>query len=445
MAEGKFGPPKGMRDWSPREAVLRQELIGKILGLYRLYGYQPIDTPAVENLDVLYGKGGGENEKLLFRVLKRGEELAHAKETNGELADLGLRFDLTVPLARYVASHLNDLPRVFRVCHIGPVWRADRPQKGRFREFYQCDIDVVGGTGNAHEVEILTASERALASLELGKIRIRLSDKRLLPIILRGLDVPEELRPAVSQSLDKLDKKPREEVFGEIASLLGQGPVQHRVADFVKECMEKHLDLHTLETLRFPAETDRVLFKTVLQNLNEIVETMRRINPETTVAFDPLLVRGMDYYTGPVFEAGLEGVSYSIGGGGRYDGLIGKFAGKELPAVGFSIGFERILGILLERNAQASNVALPRVFLVNNGQSNEDIHCIAEKLREAGIAVETYFLDSDFGRQMKMAEALGIRYAIKEYRTLDGTFLVRKLAERKDVSVTLEELQSQLG
>jgi len=408
VAEGKFGPPKGMRDWSPREAVLRQELIGKILGLYRLYGYQPIDTPAVENLEVLYGKGGGENEKLLFRVLKRGEELAHAKDTNGELADLGLRFDLTVPLARYVASHLNDLPRVFRVCHIGPVWRADRPQKGRFREFYQCDIDVVGGTSNAHEIEILTASERALSSLELGKIRIRLSDKRLLPIILRGLDVPEESRSAVSQSLDKLDKKSQEEVFDEIASVVGQGPVHHRVMDFVKECLGKQLDLRTLETFRFPVETDTVIFKSVLQNLNEIVEMMRRINPETRVVFDPLLVRGMDYYT-----AGLEGVSYSIGGGGRYDGLIGKFAGKELPAVGFSIGFERILGILLERNTQASTAASPRVFLVNNGQSAEDIHRTAENLREAGIAVETYFLDSDFGRQMKMAEALGIGYAIK--------------------------------
>ena len=172
---------------------------------------------------------------------------------------------------------------------------------------------------------------------------------------------------------------------------------------------------------------------------------VRQINPQSALAFDPLLVRGMDYYTGPVFEAGLEGVSYSIGGGGRYDGLIGKFAGRELPAVGFSIGFERILGILLERNTAASQIGAPRVFLVNNGQGDADIHRTAGKLREAGIAVETYFLDNDFGRQMKMAEALGIGYAIKEFSPLDGTFLVRKLAERKDVSVTLDELKSQLG
>jgi len=273
-----------MRDFSPREAVLRQELIAKILGLYRLYGYQPIDTPAVENLEVLFGKGGGENEKLLFKVLKRGEELNHAKATNGELADLGLRYDLTVPLARYVASHLNDLPRIFRVCHIGPVWRADRPQKGRFREFYQCDIDVVGGVGCAHEVEILTASERALASLGLGKIRIRLSDKRLLPLLLRGLDVPEESRAAVAQVLDKLDKKTLEEVFGEMAAVLGQGPVHHRVVDFVKECLGKLMDLRTLESFRFPAETDTTLLAAVLRNLNDIVEMMKKVNPETAVS-----------------------------------------------------------------------------------------------------------------------------------------------------------------
>jgi len=445
VAEGRFNPPKGMRDWTPREAVLRQELIGRIQAIYRLYGYQPIDTPALENLEVLYGKGGGENEKLLFRVLKRGEELLHAKESGGELSDLGLRFDLTVPLARYVASHLNDLPRVFRVCHIGPVWRADRPQKGRFREFYQCDIDVVGGAGNAHEVEILTASERALASLDLGKIRIRLSDKRLLPIMLRGLDVPEEKRGLVAMALDKLDKKTRDEVFHESAQAVGQGPVANRVEDFVKECQDKRLDLRTLENFRFPVDTDGATLAEVLQNLRDISGMMRQINPQTSVAFDPLLVRGMDYYTGPVFEAGLEGVPYSIGGGGRYDGLIGKFAGKELPAVGFSIGFERILGILLERDFQASAVSSPRVFLVNNGQGDAEIHRTAERLRESGIAVETYFLDKDFGRQMKMAEALGIGFAIKDVSPLDGTFLVRKLAERKDVSVTLEELKSQLG
>jgi histidyl-tRNA synthetase len=350
-----------------------------------------------------------------------------------------------------VASHMNDLPRVFRVCHIGPVWRADRPQKGRFREFYQCDIDVVGGVSNAHEVEILLASEKALKSLDLGKVFIRISDKRLLSYILSSFGVQEKSIGKVSQFLDKLDKKSHDDVFREMSNEVGVGPVLNRITEFVNSCrnrneMFKYSKNEFLSVLNLSNNLGHdIKFHDLLDNLTEIEKKILKVNQQTSVYFDPLLVRGMDYYTGPVFEAGLEGVSYSIGGGGRYDGLIGKFAGKDMPAVGFSIGFERILGLLLERATQTSSAASTRVFLINNGQGDADIHHTAERLREAGIAVETYFLDADFGRQMKMAEMLGIGYAIKEYRPLDGTFLVRKLAERKDVSVTLEELKSQLG
>jgi len=458
---GKYGPPKGMRDWSPRETLMRQELMARIGALYQLYGFQPIDTPALENLEVLFGKGGGENEKLLFKVLKRGDEFEKwlsgtlgsggvRPEDGGEKpgltgpADMGLRFDLTVPLARYVASHSADLPRVFRVYHIGPVWRADRPQKGRFREFYQCDIDVVGGESIHHEVEILTASERALNSLGLGKIRLRLSDKRFLPILLGGLGVEAGKAPNVSLALDKLDKKALPDVLAEIQEALGEGPVAHRVMDFVAECQGNRVDLKMLENFKLPEEHDGVTLTRVIQNLRDIVVEMRKINPVTSIHFDPLLVRGMDYYTGPVFEAGLEGVSYSIGGGGRYDKLIGRFLGKEMPAVGFSIGFERILAALQEKEPKGSMAKARRVFLINAGQSATDIHLTAEKLREGGIAVETYFVDADFGRQMKMAEALGIEFAVKEFSPLDGTYLVRKLSERRDLSVNLTELKNLL-
>src|SRR5437773_4846510 len=201
-----IGPPTGMRDWLPQDALLRQRLMETISSVYRLYGYLPIDTPAMEDLSVLEGKGGGENDKLLFKILKRGDKLARAQPEGTDLADYGLRFDLTVPLARFVASHQGKLPKIFRRYHITPVWHADRPQLGRYREFYQCDIDVVGGAGPAYEAEVITATERVLAALKLGTYRFRVSDKRLLPLILQGFDVAEERISPVLIALDKLDK-----------------------------------------------------------------------------------------------------------------------------------------------------------------------------------------------------------------------------------------------
>src|SRR5256712_1364882 len=218
-----IGPPTGMRDWLPQDALLRQQLMETISSTYRLYGYLPIDTPAMEDLAVLLGKGGGENEKLLFKILKRGEKLAQAKDR--ELADYGLRYDLTVPLARFVATHQGKIPKVFRRYHIGPVWRADRPQKGRFREFYQCDIDVVGGKSSAYEVEIITATERVLKELNLGKYRFRLSDKRLLPLLLQGYGVAKNQVSPITIALDKLDKMAggSGEAHSELTTILPEG------------------------------------------------------------------------------------------------------------------------------------------------------------------------------------------------------------------------------
>src|SRR5437899_5864793 len=218
-----IGPPTGMRDWLPQDALLRQRLIETISSVYRLYGYLPIDTPAMEDLAVLLGKGGGENEKLLFKILKRGEKLAQAKPD--ELADYGLRYDLTVPLARFVATHQGKIPKVFRRYHIGPVWRADRPQKGRFRGFYQCNIDVVGGASSAYEVEIITATERVLKDLNLGPYRLRLSDKRRLPLMLQGFEVPKDKIGPITIILDKLDKMAggSGEAHSELTTILPEG------------------------------------------------------------------------------------------------------------------------------------------------------------------------------------------------------------------------------
>ncbi len=429
----KFGPPKGMRDWLPRDVRLRQKLIRLIERHYQLYGFQPLDTPVLENIEVLQGKGGGENEKLMFRVLKRGDDLARSWESKN-VADLGLRFDLTVPLARYAANHWNDLPKPFRCYHIGPVWRADRPQRGRFREFYQCDIDIVGGAAGAHEVELLLATDRVLRELNVGKFKIRVSDKRLLPALLGGLGVEVEKIAGVAVALDKLDKQPFESVWQEIERLGHAPETLTRLQTFLRETIAGERDL---TRLNLPEVT------TLHGQITALCERVREVNSSASVAADPLLVRGFDYYTGPVFEIAVEDANFafSIGGGGRYDGLIEKLGGpKNTPAVGISLGFERILTILQEKDQAASAGTFPRVYLANFGQSEKDLLALAETLRSRGIPVEAGLEKRDFPKQMMAAQAAGIELAVTGFGPAAGTLKVRRLSTRQDQAMTIDEL-----
>lgn len=442
-----IGPPTGMRDWLPQDALLRQHLMETIGKVYRLYGYLPIDTPVMEDLSVLLGKGGGENEKLLFKILKRGEKLAEAQAAGGDLADQGLRFDLTVPLARFVATHQGKLPKVFRRYHIAPVWRADRPQKGRFREFYQCDIDVVGGASPDYEVEIITATERVLKELNLGKYRFRLSDKRLLPLVLEGYGVPKEQIPPITIVLDKLDKLSLDEICAEIRKLLPASPAaSEKVEAFVRAADP----IRKVDRGLAPYPFDKVLrdlahtpvyahLENAWNTVMVINDSVHRINGQSGVVPDPILVRGMDYYTGPVYEAVVEGYPSSILGGGRYDGLIGRFAGKDIPAVGCSIGFERILSILQERKSGSATTAIPRVLLVNEGQPADLLQQHAERLRDAGLSIETYLNQDDPGKQFKYAEIACIKWAIKSFEESTSTVTVRHLPERRDLTMSLTE------
>ncbi len=449
-----IGPPTGMRDWLPQDALLRQHLMEIISSVYRLYGYLPIDTPAMEDLGVLLGKGGGENEKLLFKILKRGEKLSAARESSGDLADYGLRFDLTVPLARFVATHQGKIPKVFRRYHIGPVWRADRPQKGRFREFYQCDIDVVGGSSHAYEVEIITATERVLKELSLGNYRFRLSDKQLLPLVLRGFGVAKNQVGPILIALDKLDKDVNQ-ASREIDDVLSRDPEpwkkvtalllrayavrQHdtgrheRMAEF-----KKYWDSVDHPTIRADIED-------ILANLQAMIASVQSINPESSIVFDPLLVRGMDYYTGPIYEAVVEGYPSAILGGGRYDDLMGQFAGKKIPAVGCSIGFERILAILQERTAEHAVAATPRALLICDEQDAALLQQQAEQLRNEGLCVEAYLDRDDVGKQCKYAEAAGITWAIKHFDAASSSVTVRYLPERRDLTLALAEFKARLS
>ena len=453
-----IGPPTGMRDWLPQDALLRQRLMETISSVYRLYGYLPIDTPAMEDLAVLLGKGGGENEKLLFKILKRGEKLAQAKD---ELADYGLRYDLTVPLARFVATHQGKIPKVFRRYHIGPVWRADRPQKGRFREFYQCDIDVVGGVSSAYEVEIITATERVLQKLQeefqLGQYWFRISDKRLLPLLLRGYDVPVQQVHAITLLLDKLDKITLRQFEDELSGLLQKDSkpwlrvkgltiksttnVDHNVLLHSTTQYQHYKDL--LDKVDDRVVRDEI--DGICSNLDAIMNSVRAINPRSRIIFHPIMVRGMDYYTGPVYEAVVEGFSSSILGGGRYDELIGRFAGKKIPAVGCSIGFERILSLLQEREAGHAVGSVPRALLICDEHDATLLQQQAERLRNEGLCIETYLDHDDVGKQFKYAETAGITWAIKHFDAASSSLTVRYLPDRSDLTLSLSEFKALLS
>jgi len=447
-----------MRDWLPKEVQLRQKLIRLIESHYQLYGFQPIDTPVMENIEVLQGKGGGENEKLMFKILKRGEELERSfdgyianSKTEAEfhqaniaksramselLPDMGLRFDMTVPLARYYANHSNDLPRPFRCSHIGPVWRADRPQKGRFREFYQCDIDIVGGASDSYEVELLLATDRVLKALNIGKFKIRISDKGLLTLVLRRIGTPTEKVASVAVCIDKMDKMSFEDVKKEIADLGLESDNVEKIVLFLNSAKNGFLDLTLFKENKITE---------LGQKIESIQNRVKAINSEANVVFDPLLVRGFDYYTGPVFEINVEDKNFtsSIGGGGRYDGLIEKLGGpKDTPAVGLSLGFERILAILLDKDTNASgNVIYSRVFIANNGQPEKDILALAEKLRSAGIQVETALEQKKIGQQLEGAQKNGLEYAITAFEPGAEKFKVRQLSTRLDQEMTVSELK----
>ena len=327
-----INPPRGMRDFLPAEKAKRESVLGVIKGVYSSFGFQEVETPALENLDRLTSGQGGDNEKLAYRVMKRGAELDSALESLESvdvLADLGLRFDLTVPLTRFYATNRSSLPTVFKAIQMGPVWRAERPQKGRYRQFVQCDIDIIGDDSVLAEIELLNASLAALDALGLSKAVIRVNHRELLLSLLDSFGVKEADRSSALITLDKLDKIEVTGVVTELRERLGDG-----VADKAKAWL-------LAADLTVPA---------VLSPLFSAVDEKR-------LRFDPTLVRGMGYYTGTIFEIEMPGEGSAIGGGGRYDGMVGKWLGTDVPAVGISIGFERVVD-LVETAAPTNGVLL---------------------------------------------------------------------------------------
>jgi histidyl-tRNA synthetase len=328
-------PPRGMRDILPAEKATRERVLARIRSVYRAHGFDEIETPVVEDAARLFSGLGGDNEKLAYAVMKRGltTDDLRAAATPLDLADLGLRFDLTVPLARFYASNRGQLPSVFRAIQVAPVWRAERPQKGRYRQFVQCDIDIIGEPGIVAEVELITATVAALDALGVPGCSIRLNDRRLLTEWLQSHGVAEGLRPAALITLDKLDKIGLDAVIAELDAL--------GVAD--PAAMLAWIDLSAT------ADSSWEMLKNSAFAATEAARDLLAIREAVggvTLQFDPLLVRGMGYYTGPIFEVAHPDLGYSLGGGGRYDGMIGRFLGADVPATGFSLGFERLIDLV---------------------------------------------------------------------------------------------------
>ena len=405
-------PVKGMCDMLPADMRLREQILGMIKETYARYGFMQIETPAMEHIENLTSRQGGDNEKLIFQVMKRGAELKRAMEAGkGELADSGLRYDLTVPLARYYANHKEQLPAPFKAFQTGNVWRADNPQKGRFRQFTQCDIDILGDETNLAEIELVTATadmlQKIFAQVHISDFTIHINDRQILRGAALQAGFSEEDIAAVLISLDKFDKIGLEGIRGE---LLENG--------YAREAVDQYLALYGqlskgVSCREFCKDIDSAyLAPSVVEGLEEIVACVTPMLGEgVKICFDPTLVRGMGYYTGPIFEISMDGYGFSIAGGGRYDRMIGKFSGQEVCASGFSIGFERIITILKDHQQESSKVSAPNVaFLLDKRVSLEkkqEIFLAARKLREAGTTVTIQPMRKNVKRQVELLEAEG--------------------------------------
>ncbi|MGO1847690.1 histidine--tRNA ligase [Microbacterium sp.] len=347
--------PRGMRDFLPADKNRRERVLAVIRERYRAHGFDEIETPVMEEHARLHAGIGGDNEKLAFNVLRRGltpEKITAAADDQSALTDLGLRYDLTVPLSRFYASNRADLPGVFRSVQIAPVWRAERPQKGRYRQFVQCDIDIIGDASSRAEVELLAASLDTFDALGLSDVVIRINDRRALDAMLDVFGFPVDERPGVLITIDKLDKIGPTGVAAELRE-------RGATADAV-DAFESFLGLAPSEQSRFGEAQIRAALPTGVPDevVAHLVGIGDAVGASASLEFDPFLVRGMGYYTGTIFEVAHSSVGYALGGGGRYDGMIGRFLGQDVPAVGFSIGFERIVDLVELTEAESAEAVV---------------------------------------------------------------------------------------
>ena len=369
-----------MKDILPAEMQIREYVTSQIKETYKSFGFSQIETPCVEHIENLTSRQGGDNEKLIFKILKRGEKLnLETAQTESDVVDGGLRYDLTLPLSRYYANNSASLPSPFKALQMGSVWRADRPQKGRFRQFVQCDIDILGDATSMAEIELILATTTALGKIcKDEKFTVRINDRNILKAMAIYSGFPEESMDQVFITLDKLDK-------------IGMDGVQAELKEngFSEESIAKYTELLSSVTadskgvLNLGQALSGVLGENVAENLAHIMDTVTSVldtEADCRLVFDPTLVRGMGYYTGTIFEVSVEGLGYSVAGGGRYDKMIGKFTGMDTPACGFSIGFERIVGMLLDKGFTVPSAGGKVAYLFEKGLAADTL---AEVMKEA--------------------------------------------------------------
>jgi histidyl-tRNA synthetase len=383
-------PARGMRDFLPEDVRRRQYVIGVIADVYQRYGFEPLETPAVENIETLMGKYGEEGDRLIFRILKRGEE------GKGGEADLALRYDLTVPLARVVAQYRAQLPKFFKRYQVQPVWRADRPQKGRFREFYQCDVDAIGSTSLVIEADLLAAAAEVLTRLGFTNFRIRLNHRKTLSAVLTTAGIPAAQHSTALVALDKLDKTSPEAVT---EALIERGVENTAAAALLQRLAAGLTDDVTAEGA---------------DDLRAIQRLCAQTAASGRVDIDLSLARGLSYYTGAIFEIAVPDLAGSLGGGGRYDELIGMFLGQQVPACGISLGLERILVVMGERGmfpAALTASGADVMVTIWNADNTPDAIRLAGELRTSGLRVDVYPEPDRIGKQLKYADSRGVRFA----------------------------------
>lgn len=369
-----------MKDILPKEMAIRDYVIRLIKETYGTFGFTSMETPCVEHIENLNSKQGGENEKLIFKILKRGEKLKlETAEKENDLVDSGLRYDLTVPLCRYYSNNANELPSPFKALQMGNVWRADRPQRGRYRQFMQCDIDILGEPSNLAEIELILATTTTLGKLGFKNFEIRINERRILKAMAAYSGFAEEEFDTVFIILDKMDKIGADGVKAELVE-----------SGFAAEAADKYMSLFDELTANgnsvawLAEKLGDFLEPEVSQNLSEIIDSVRATKAsEFEITFDPTLVRGMSYYTGTIFEIAIPQFGGSCGGGGRYDKMVGKFTGKDVPACGFSIGFERIILLMMENGFQIPGQPKKIAYLIEKGVSGDRLCEVIAQAQEA--------------------------------------------------------------
>lgn len=413
----KKKPTTGMKDILPREMEIRNYVMNMIRETYGTFGFSSIETPCVEHIENLCSKQGGENEKLIFKILKRGEKLKlDQAENESDLVDSGLRYDLTVPLCRYYSNNANELPAPFKALQMGNVWRADRPQRGRFRQFMQCDIDILGEPTYLAEIELILATTTLLGKLDFENFTIRVNDRKLLKAMAQYSGFPEESYDTVFIILDKMDKIGLDGVAEEleregfekssVETYLGLFQEITRDVEGVRHCREKLKD---------------VMDAKVAEDLETIITSVDAVKTaKFKMEFDPTLVRGMSYYTGPIFEIAMDEFGGSVGGGGRYDEMIGKFTGNNVCACGFSIGFERIVMLLLERGYTIPSAGGRKAYLIEKNIPAAQLLEIlkkAESERAQGVQVNLAIMKKNKKFQKEQLMKEGYEEFEEFYRT----------------------------